>query len=113
LNNGENYIDWYNLVLEEKMRVYKPKERSYETHKKYILEDEWENFYENANNFRWVIIEEACKSGLISIFDRYHQLYSKYIIYQGIGEMFNLCGSCGISFSYRESDLCYYMQAQS
>ncbi len=114
LNSGQNYLDLYNLVLEKKMKfIVNSIIWSEESYKKYVLEYELGDILNTSDNLKYLIIKIGCESGLISIFDRHLQNYSRYIVYQGTGMLKNLYGSCGISFYYRQKELCYVMQIQS
>ncbi len=114
LNSRQNYLDLYNLVLEKKMKfIVNSTIWSEESYKKYVLEYELGDILNTSDNLKYLIIKTGCESGLISIFDIHLQNYSRYIVYQGTGMMKNLYGSCGISFYYRQKELCYLMQIKS
>lgn len=109
------YVDWYNLVLNCKLeKGHYPKDWDKDAHKKYVLEYEEQVIYDTASGFKNEIILKAIVSGTISLFDRNHQQFSKYIAYQGIGHTWDpLWANYGVSFSYRRREIGYLTQMVS
>lgn len=113
LKAGQNYIDYYNLSFEEKIKYERyPKKWSIEERKKYILEHQLSNINECALGFNNLLIVTSCMEGLVSIYDTQLKSFSKYIAYRGEGKLNYIQGGrCGVSFYYRQIQLCYNLQA--